>query len=849
MTPTRSSTTALLLVVGLLTPLTALADARLEARRHFKNGMGSISRGDYESGITELRLAYTIKPHPSVLYNIARAYQEMGKLDLAAESYRLFLSANPPEEEAAPARTTLAQLDAAMKKASPAPADIPLPPPSAPRTRTAPAAEVAQFDALVKRLEVAVKKAEEHGAETAAERKTPVSGSSGEGADATDESRVESANRESAGEAYEERVETASRYAQSTLDAPNATTIITAEDIRLSGAINIVDLLRRVPGLDLMRLGVGSANVSIRGFNQRVANKVLVLVDGRSEYLDFIGQTEWSAIPVDLHEIERIEVIRGPGSALYGANAVLGVINIITRTPGTHPMAEAHGLVGTGNTYQGALIGSGASGRLAYRTSVGYGQSDKWTRDYAEERPDVQSAVRNPNLGVQAARGSLSATYAFQPDVRLTARGGVSRFFSEVYAPGSLPNFFFDGLASFTQADLAAGPVALKVFWNHLDTAVGPQYSVVGQRSIATSLTSNVLDAELLVSKRFTLGGEHHAQVGVEGRSKRVNWQFIGGLASELHAGVYAQDEYRPISTLGFVGSYRLDYAPLLDSGKPGAVQSPRLSAVWRLAEGQALRASYATAFREPTFLENYTQIAFPIPGNNGGSLSTTGDRKLRPEQLQDVEVGYRGESVRLGLDYDLTLYVDQVKDLIELSQFSTQGYAGSYDPRSQSYIVANSQFANDPTSYRALGAELGLRFSPVDRLEVKGSAAFERINALSTPPGGICAPCTEAPAVKVWAGITYRTPIDLDLTVDGSYTSSSIWVERAPSAADLSAIAYTPNALAGYVVMNARAAYRILKDHITVALVGNDLVGSHDEHPLGNLITRRIFLTLSVTP
>src|SRR5690606_31059305 len=117
---------------------------------------------------------------------------------------------------------------------------------------------------------------------------------------------------------------------------------------------------------DAMQLASGHTDVSIRGFNREVANKVLVLVDGRSTYLDFIGTTLWETIPVTLEEIERIEVIRGPGSAVYGANAVTGVINIITRTPGegsNHLLFEA----GMPSYARGSMLVTGRSNGVGYR--------------------------------------------------------------------------------------------------------------------------------------------------------------------------------------------------------------------------------------------------------------------------------------------------------------------------------------------------------------------------------------------------------------------------------------------------------------------------------------------------
>ena len=135
-------------------------------------------------------------------------------------------------------------------------------------------------------------------------------------------------------EVFEETVVTASKTAQSPLDAPNSTSIITEQDIRLSGITKIPELLRRLAGVDIMETTGSQTEVSLRGFNQRLSNKVLVLVNGRSVYVDLLGATLWTTLSIGVEDIERIEVVRGPGSALYGADAFNGVINIITKTPG-----------------------------------------------------------------------------------------------------------------------------------------------------------------------------------------------------------------------------------------------------------------------------------------------------------------------------------------------------------------------------------------------------------------------------------------------------------------------------------------------------------------------------------
>src|SRR6185503_4931539 len=111
-----------------------------------------------------------------------------------------------------------------------------------------------------------------------------------------------------------------------------AVSIITPKDIRRSGATNIPELLRMVPGVVVQQLDSNSWDISARGFNGSIfANKLLVLIDGRAVYTPLFGGVLWDVQDVVLEDIERIEVIRGPGGTLWGANAVNGVINIITK--------------------------------------------------------------------------------------------------------------------------------------------------------------------------------------------------------------------------------------------------------------------------------------------------------------------------------------------------------------------------------------------------------------------------------------------------------------------------------------------------------------------------------------
>lgn len=126
-------------------------------------------------------------------------------------------------------------------------------------------------------------------------------------------------------------VTTVSKKEESSLEAAAAVYVLSGDDIRRSGAVNIPEALREVPGLNVARIDSNRWAISARGFNREFANKLLVLLDGRSVYTPLFSGTFWDSLNVPLSDIERIEVVRGPGASLWGANAVNGVINIITK--------------------------------------------------------------------------------------------------------------------------------------------------------------------------------------------------------------------------------------------------------------------------------------------------------------------------------------------------------------------------------------------------------------------------------------------------------------------------------------------------------------------------------------
>ena len=176
----------------------------------------------------------------------------------------------------------------------------------------------------------------------------------------------------------EETVSIAVRHEQPISQAPSNVYVITDEDIRQSGAPDLPTVLRRIPGMEVMQVTGADFNVSVRGDNQLNANKLLVMVDGRSIYVDQQGIVLWKLLPVTLPEIKRIEVLKGPASAVYGFNAFDGIINIVTKSPEEMRGTTLQFGGGEFDTITSAAIQAGTVGKLGYRISVGHDQNAQW---------------------------------------------------------------------------------------------------------------------------------------------------------------------------------------------------------------------------------------------------------------------------------------------------------------------------------------------------------------------------------------------------------------------------------------------------------------------------------------
>ena len=626
----------------------------------------------------------------------------------------------------------------------------------------------------------------------------------------------------------EETVSIASRYEQPISQAPSNVYVVTDEDIRQSGAIDLPTVLRRVPGLEVMQMTGGDFNVSARGGNQPFANKMLVMVDGRSIYLDVQGIVYWKSIPVTLPEIKRIEVLKGPAAAMYGFNAFDGVINIITKSPEEMKGTTLQFGGGELGTISSSAIHAGTVGKFGYRLSVGRDQTQQW-RDHDA-------------LGFRSNKFNIQTEYALSSTSKLQVSGGLvdtNRYdgqVGEVTSNSVRPSFGYANVL------YERGAFLVRAWWSGYtdDATINPGQQltnllrVTDRNGLSTNpFSGNTYNVD--VQHAASLGSTNRILYGATYRHNSLSSTVIDQFSREDRLGLFIQDEWRAASSLTIVAGLRYDLHTQITG-----TWSPRVAILYQPIEGHTFHLSGSAAYRPPTLFESHQDqrvtttipTGVPFPPSISSTVPVTGSTRLAPEQIFSYEAGYQGWYWKHRLRVRADLFFNHVSDLI--GSRITPGGA--------------SEFVNDQGSADIYGGEAGIEFLASRWLSGFANYAYEEIGQSfsGTVRRG-------APRSKVSAGL--RTEWDNGLSGEISYYY--VGATTYPIAQTFTTLASIPTTgviapgdrVDSYNLLNLRVGYRFwqqkaaagyMRDAEVAFSIFNALNDKHREHPLGDRIGSR---------
>ncbi len=490
------------------------------------------------------------------------------------------------------------------------------------------------------------------------------------------------------------------------VDAPATMSVLTSAELESSPAQNYGDLLRRVPGLNVIQLSARDINMTSRQTTGTLSNTELVLLDGRSVYLDFFGVVLWDLLPTNLDNVKQIEVIRGPASAVWGANALTGVVNIITKTPREAKGAEVTFTGGFMSRDAGSKAGQGAGGlggvngsfadapndTWSYRVTAGYFNSAAFPRPVGQipiiPDPRVPGATlaAGPTVGgaiypvdgpgafgtAFVNRGTSEPKFDARVDQelgqngRLTYEGGIAGTEGIIHTGIGPFDVQSGSYLGFGRVNYSHDALKINFFTNvlHADAPNLLFPDPATGRALQMTLTTKTYDLE--VGNSTPVGGRNVVSYGGNYRRNNFAITLAPSAADRNEFGAYGQDQIFWKRLLLNIGA-RVDKFGNLDD----PFFSPRLSATVKLTPDNALRVSFNRAFQSPSVINNYLEAnivspqdlsklrpllppplqplvaqPFPLVVRVVGSelpIGTTAQPKVTEESMKAYEVAYTG--------------------------------------------------------------------------------------------------------------------------------------------------------------------------------------------------------------
>ena len=579
--------------------------------------------------------------------------------------------------------------------------------------------------------------------------------------------------------------------------------VINQEDIRRSGAANLPDLLRLVPGVQVAQIDANAWAITIRGFNSRYSNKVLVLVDGRSVYTPGFSGVYWDQLDMPLEDIERIEVIRGPGATMWGANAVNGVINIITKSSQSTLGGLASATVDAGSGSRGLLryggrLRPGSGDDAAYRVFGKYTRLDS-------------GALQNGSGG---ADGWSRVHGGFRTDWELSPRDSFhieGDLFSNRESQTRQTSFLLGPSGSYYKQDIRAAGGSLSSAWSHTSaggaqTSVNAYFDTHRRDDLGVPQFQRTFD--LSGQEHLTAGDRHDIVFGLgyrsalSGLSPGYAISLVPPKRTDSLYSAFLQDEIRLADTLWFTVGSKLEH-----NAFTGFEYEPSARLAWAPSHRHTFWAAASRAIRQPSRLEAGVSLDLadtPLDAATTLAVRLYGSPRFRSEELRGFETGYRSQLTR-HVSLDLTAFLSFYRHLSTIEQQSPV-----FHPGPAGIVIEMPEVYSNLAHSTNYGGELALNWNVTSRWRISPAWSAIHIN-MELDPGS--RDLTSVPQAENTPRNSFQIRSLLNLTRKVAWDHTLWWSQRVPN-----------GRVNGHVRLDTRLSWKI-SEHTEFSLVGQNLV------------------------
>ncbi len=616
--------------------------------------------------------------------------------------------------------------------------------------------------------------------------------------------------------------------------SPVAIYVITGEDIRRSGATTLPDALRLAPGVEVARIDGSKWSVGIRGFGTRLSRSVLVLIDGRSVYTPLVAGTYWEVQDTLLEDVDRIEVIRGPGGAIWGPDAVNGVINIITKS--ARETLGGYASAGGGSVEKGfanARYGGGNPDGLSWRV---YGKG--YTRG-PEYHPD------GDNFDAwRGAQGGFRFDWAKSPSDSLTLQGDLyeqednERVNAATYVPPA--NLTLDG-----PADVSGGNVLFR--WKRTmgsgsDFQLQAYYDRTNRYEPNLGENRDTFDIDML--SRTRLSDRQELLYGFGARASRGHFlEAVSGLVFDpAHRTDYLISGFLEDDVDLIHGKLALDLGgKFLRTNYTGFAAEPSVRLLFTPSDRQTLWASFTHAVRTPSDAEEDFYLSSYVGLSNGVEYFArfNPNKNFAPEQLNGYEAGYR-RLLAKGLYVDIAGFLNRHHDLFSQDLTgapaleTTLPFPEANQP--PPHLLLPAAFQNDLYGLTS-GGEIAPEWRPTSFWRLRGSYSYLHMN-LKQPATILLG---EGPGMVDGSSPPHEITIDSSLNLGKNLQVDLLYRYVSP---------LTALKVPAYHTGDVHAAWR-LNDHVEFSVTGQNLFQPYHVEYAGDpgppvAIRRNVYATLA---
>jgi iron complex outermembrane receptor protein len=669
---------------------------------------------------------------------------------------------------------------------------------------------------------------------------------------------------ETKGSGYSETVVvTASRTETPLHEAPSAVTVLGADQIATLPVDDYGDLTRNVPGLNVVQFSAAEVQFNTRTASGNLSQGQQILVDGRSVLYDFNGIMTLAGIPLDFDDIERIEAVRGPGSAVWGANATNGVVNIITKSPRDAPGTRLKLGVGEFDTTAASLSHSGVAGDVAYRvTGSWYQQDDPYDRPTgtipgteSPADPEGTPYPPFPNEGTRQPKFDFRVDWDLGDGSVLGFSGGYGAFSGVTYTPIGPYSWDEESNSWYGKVEWRRGSLEVRAHATALD--VEGSYLLIPDPAgglLAAAFAQEAYHLEAVDTR--LVAGRHVLTYGANLRTSRYDLDIAPQGDSRDEIGGFIQDDMRFGDKWRWLVGVRVD-----DIDTMGTELSPRTSLMFEPSSGQTLRLSWNRAFRAPTVVQNNIEILnvyeATVPDGAGGTVDLVvplpgiPNSDLDAESQDSFELGWIG-SIGERTTLSVSIYRDDIEDVI---QFVPASFYSSSNPVPGWPLDPGLLDVPPPDGFAGLfpatlqyqnigeienrGVEASADFRVAKAWRVWANASWQDepevsgIQPTPMPDGTLVYPINLPPEWRANAGVVWsagRAWVDLS----GNYQDSAFWTDV------LDSRFWGPTD--SFAQLHLGAGYRLRGDTIELSIRAQNVTDEEvQQHVWGDLLGRKV--------